>query len=602
MAILRYLRILLVARQTFARFPLSIMLASVASFLAVYAVETQSTAHELQQLIQVGFLGAILFVGLELFGESVDFQFKERQYLNLLGFALLALYFFTLPKTLNTVHYTRFFLFLISFSLSISVAPYLRRPEVESFWYFNEQLFIRLLAAIFYSAVLYVGIMIAVISIEHLFTWKFSDSFYWDILILIGGIFNTWFFLAGIPQDFSRLIPENPYPQGVKSFVAYLLLPLLTVYLLILYLYFFKIVLAWDLPQGWVAYLIVTYALIGILTLILLHPYLAHSRRVLAFRRRFYWTLLPLILLLWVGIGRRILDYGITENRYFLAIFSLWLMAMSLYFLFSRNQRLYLIPLSLWLLTFFSAFGPWGAFQMAERSQINRLKYFFDKYQLLNQNKLSLQKARFANLSEADMQQIGAVINYLGYHDSLEELQPMFSFRLDSIFRGGIDPISKEEKLLQAIGNRELLWAVNLPIYSHTLTFAAASEHKLLKIKDFDYSLNFDQNYPQEQPENYNLDDLEIRLKPYFMDNKIRVYNHNTDEVLIEFDLARLIQKLIQKFAKKSLEIPSAEMTILLESAHYKAKLQLKTIHIIRRDKSDNVCRGFSGTIFLKFF
>ncbi|MCU0443802.1 MAG: DUF4153 domain-containing protein [Microscillaceae bacterium] len=600
MAILRYLRILLVARQTFARFPLAIILSIIASLLAVYAVESQSTSHDLQQLVQVGFLGAILFIGLELFGESVNFEFKARQYLNLLGFGLLALYFFTLPKTLNTVHYTRFFLFLISFSLSISVAPYLRRPEVESFWYFNEQLFIRLLTATFYSAVLYLGIMIAVVSIEHLFGWRFSDNFAWDMLILVVGVFNTWFFLAGVPQDFSRLIPENPYPQGVKSFVTYLLLPLLTVYLLILYLYFFKIILAWDLPQGWVAYLIVTYSLVGIMTVILLHPYIAHSRRVLAFRRRFYWTLLPLILLLWVGVGRRILDYGITENRYFLALLSVWLMAMSIYFLFSRNQRLYLIPLSLWLITFFAGFGPWGAFQMAERSQINRFAHYLNKYKLLQNGKISLQKARFAAISEADMRQLGAVINYLGNHDSLEELQPFFSFRLDSVLRGGIDPISKEEKLLQAIGNRELLWAVNLPIYSHSTHFVASSEHKLLKIKDFDYSLNFDQSYPHEQPDNFDLDDLEIRLKPYFIDNKLRIYNHYTDEILIEFDLERLIQKLTTKYARQPLAIPSADMTILLESSRYKAKLQLKTIQVIRRDK--NISRGFSGTIFLKFY
>src|SRR5690554_7276939 len=86
------------------------------------------------------------------------------------------------------------------------------------------------------------------------------------------GFFNTWFFLSGIPEKLDQ--SEGAYPpKELKVFAQYILLPLLAVYLLILYGYGAKIVLIWDWPRGIVSYLIICVAVLGITTFLLLYPY-----------------------------------------------------------------------------------------------------------------------------------------------------------------------------------------------------------------------------------------------------------------------------------------------------------------------------------------
>jgi len=54
----------------------------------------------------------------------------------------------------------------------------------------------------------------------------------------------------------------------------------------------------------------------------------------------FYNLLLPLVVLLFIAIFRRIRDYGITENRYFVLIIAIWILAMVLFLLLSKKKQL----------------------------------------------------------------------------------------------------------------------------------------------------------------------------------------------------------------------------------------------------------------------
>src|SRR5690606_24507962 len=136
-----------------------------------------------------------------------------------------------------------------------------------------------------------------------------------------------------------KLNHVNTFPKGLKIFVQYILIPLAIIYLLILYAYSAKILVEWNLPNGWVSMLILWYAVFGILAILLAYPLRDDTDNpwVRLYSRFFFVGLLPLILLLFIAVGVRIGDYGVTELRYYVVLLGIWLMMMALYFIFSKH-------------------------------------------------------------------------------------------------------------------------------------------------------------------------------------------------------------------------------------------------------------------------
>ena len=156
--------------------------------------------------------------------------------------------------------------------LLVAFAPFIKAGNINAFWQFNKSLFLRLLTGGIYSVVLYIGLALALLAIENLFGVRISSKTYFKLWIVITGIFNTWFFLAGIPKNLQLLEQETSYPKGLKVFSQYVLISLILVYFIILYSYSIKILIQWQLPEGWVSYLVTGFAGLGVFTLLLLYP------------------------------------------------------------------------------------------------------------------------------------------------------------------------------------------------------------------------------------------------------------------------------------------------------------------------------------------
>jgi hypothetical protein len=153
----------------------------------------------------------------------------------------------------------------------------------------------------------------------------------------------------------------------------------------ILYFYCLKITINWELPRGWVSYLVLAYSIVGIFALLLVHPLHKEKAKswIILFNKIFYYTLIPLIVLLFVAIFTRVLQYGYTEARYFVLLISVWLTSVVLYFIVNKKATIKFIPISLFVFGVFALMFPYfNAFSVSKRSQENELK------QLLTENKL----------------------------------------------------------------------------------------------------------------------------------------------------------------------------------------------------------------------
>lgn len=418
---------------TFKRFSFSLLCAFAATGLAIFLVEKGgSEPSYLFNIILVAILGIPLFAVIKLTDEQRGWPSIISNGILAGGLLLLVVYFLTLPSDIGTSPYKyiyRYVLYFLGVHLLVAVGPYIGNSHLSAFWQYNKTLFLRFLTALFFSGVLFVGLTVALGSIQLLFEVDVEEVRYLQLFILLGGVFNTWFFLAGIPP--ARTAP-TAYPKGLKVFTQNVLIPLVILYLFILYLYTGKILLQWSWPEGWITYLVLSFSITGILALLLLYPVRerVENRWINTFANSFFWALVPLVILLLLAILRRIWEYSFTIERYFVLMLGLWLAGIVIYFLVTKKQNIKVIPASLCIMAFLISFGPWSAFSVAEQSQLDRLRFYLNKNGILQNGQI--QKTATVMKFE-DRRQISSILRYLNSSHGLKGLQPWFAQDLDSL-------------------------------------------------------------------------------------------------------------------------------------------------------------------------
>lgn len=407
------------ARQTFQRFPLVLLAASAAAVvahrLADIEFEQAQGADALYPVWIACILGISLFFALTTLGESRNWPRRLRLAALLAGLLLLAGYYTSLPSPLRGADVARFLLLLAALHLLVAFGPFIGRREAENgFWQYNKALFLRFAAGALFSAVLFIGLALALWACETLLDFDFDEEIYLQLWFWVVFVYNTWFFLAGAPDDYDRLQLLEEYPIALRIFTQYVLIPLVVVYLAILYTYLGKIIVQWDLPKGWVGYPVIGVSIIGVLALLLVHPVRdrAENRWIVTYSRWFYRTLYPLIGLIAVAIWTRINAYGITEKRYLVVVATVWLLGIALYFTFRRRGDIRVIPITLCLVTALTTVGPWGATAVSRRSQLGRLRALLVSAEVMVDGKLGSAPKR---LAFEQGKEISNIVKYL--HD-----------------------------------------------------------------------------------------------------------------------------------------------------------------------------------------
>ena len=380
----------------------------------------------------VAALGISLMFALKMLSQRIG----KEILLQLFGIIFLIFFYFLLPE--REIQFTEVYAFLIipTFILShllVSFISFIGRNRELHFWQYNKNLFINIFLTAVFTGVLTGGIMLAILAVDQLFDFNFNSRYYsytFNFLAIFGSCF---IFLLFNEKGLSYLEKNGDYPVILKFFTQYILVPLLLIYAIILYFYSAKILINWELPRGWVSYLILAYSVVGILAILLVHPLKEDSTKswVKVFSNIFYYTLAPLIILLFVAIFTRILEYGYTEPRYFVLIIALWLTTVVLYFILSRKQTIKFVPISLFIFGLFSLTMPYlNAFSVAMRSQKSELMKSLTKNNLLENNKINFNK----EVSDAVADDISDKFNFLVKRKEAEFLYNLLSTEVKERF------------------------------------------------------------------------------------------------------------------------------------------------------------------------
>ena len=616
------------AKNSLIRFPLTILCSLLSAVVAIYLVEYGKSDNKMLPYINVmlcASIGIPLFFCTTIISNKKGFSKKNSGIINLIAASILVGIFFTLPDASSThntsLPYIKYAIYNITCHLLVSFVPFAFSRQLNAFWHYNKILFIRFLASILYSAFIFIGLAIALTSLKLLFDIDIHSELYFEIWIVLISIFNTWFFVSGIPENFDPLEQIYEYPKGLKTFSQFVLLPLLALYLIILYTYGTKILLLWDWPKGIVSYLIICVSVLGILTFLLLHPYGNQDGNswIKKSSKGYYFMLFPLLIILFIAIFMRVGDYGITINRYVILFLGVWLFIVFLYTALGKTNIKF-IPSSLACLLIIVSFGPWGMFSFSEKSQVNRLKNILETAGILENSKVKNETYwikdsipnlysdnEFENeskLNDSLASEVKSILEYLDSHHGFSSIKEWYKQNLDSIInlqspeKENYYNYSEAELYMKTLGLKyEVFYEDNI---EPRLTFNAANTGSVKKISGYDYFVPFEK-YTFEEGNSifsFNADSIEYKLEHV---NKPTVkLLLKTKAETITFEIEDLANKLRKEFGNEPDSLlPISKMQLNYSNANFDYKIEFHSIELVIQ-KNNLKLANISGDVFIK--
>jgi hypothetical protein len=264
------------------------------------------------------------------------------------------------------------------------------------------------------------------------------------------------------------------------------------IYFLILYTYSGKIALTWSLPKGWVSSLVIGFAAAGILTWLLNFLLKKYDKSLIisTFDRLFWVVLFPMVGLLMLAVGKRIMDYGVTELRFLGAHTGSWLLLCCVFFVIVRSRDIRFIPMSLTAFVLMGVYGPISGFELTRRSQKHRLQNLLEQNGMWADGKA---KPATEKMPEKTYNQITSCLYALRERGLLEDIQPWFDtakVHIDTLKNRQnyqIDPFVSFMNLKQQSST------TNMELYLNGL------EKNVLAVNGYDYYFKLDNQKPSDR-------------------------------------------------------------------------------------------------------
>lgn len=307
------------------------------------------------------------------------------------------------------------------------------------------------------------GLSLLLESCRYLFELAVPDSIYSYIRTTGASLLGPLFALAMVPANADESFVAGVKPElaekAIFNVLGFALTPLVLIYAVMLHIYAVKIAITATMPKGEVGRLVLTFGIIGTATYMVAYPWReAGLRPVRWFMRSWFWLMVVPTLLLTLAVWKRIAEYGVTPERYFLCLFAIWLAAMAVYMGMARGRMdLRAIPASVAIALLASSFGPWGATSVSIRSQLGEFRQILEKQGIIIGGRLTLESPRvekFARLV-ASNQRLDSILETLYGLDALDRIEFIFAGANDDPFLP--DPKDKHLRIVLGMnGMREL--------------------------------------------------------------------------------------------------------------------------------------------------
>lgn len=123
----------------------------------------------------------------------------------------------------------------------------------------------------------------------------------------------------------------------IEKLLNWIVSPAIIAYAALLTIYLLKIIITWTLPDGGVSYMVFAFTITALV--VKAFQILIEKRRYDWFYDRFSLISLPFVTLFWIGVARRIGEYGLTATRVYLLVCGAVMTVCILLFLSRRTGR-----------------------------------------------------------------------------------------------------------------------------------------------------------------------------------------------------------------------------------------------------------------------
>lgn len=371
--------------RTIRRFPLSSVFIVIVTMILLYLTHESYTLDDevsqiLTRIVITSVISFFLSTAMVLALEQSSLKSWKRVVFYSFVLVFAGVFYLALDKEPfdSTEGATMVFLTFFGFFAFLFFSPFLwlwrGYRELGYVRYFYAMATILLMSGVIWWAVMALG-SIAIASIDALFdvTWVNSNSYTYTAVLAFCTIAPI-FALARIPDR--DVIGEEQGSENVffTFLVKYVGLPFIVLYFVILYAYSLKVLMNFsDWPKWQISWMVIGFSVFGYLLYIFSYSIGEKSDLIQRVRRYFPAFVIPQVTMLFYAIYLRIAQYDLTMNRYFVVVFGLWLLGISLYYTLARSTRLVIIPASLALITLIISVGPWSVYELPLARQEARL-------------------------------------------------------------------------------------------------------------------------------------------------------------------------------------------------------------------------------------
>ncbi len=407
-------------KRSVQRFPITLCITALFMIIAImlthsdYAATNTDTLEKMLLALAIGIpLSATATLALERFKLSRT----KRLLVHVSSILLVGIYYLTIPTEMSTYFGMRFVALWAILFFAFLVAPYFYEREGLSRYILH--LTGRFFLTVLFSGVILGGIAMMIFTIEELFSVRWPDEIYMDLFIVVSGAFAVTHFLGSVPE-MDKELDVADYSKIFKSLFLFIVLPIVSVYTVILYAYFVKILLGFKLPEGIIGNLVLWYALVSVTTLFFIRDLRSEVPWLSKFIRIYIPLMAVPLAMLFIAIGIRINAYGLTMPRYFvfaLAIFS----ALSLLIMWLKKNDTAVVTVIL-LMAFITLtfFGPLSGYSMTLNDQTNRLEILLEENSMMGTDGKVTPNA---SLDTAQKKAVSEKIDFLLDAYSLEEVE-----------------------------------------------------------------------------------------------------------------------------------------------------------------------------------
>ena len=439
--------------NSFSRFPLTALYLAFATGLTWYIIWLDDPVpNYIEKLVYITVLGAIMSAAAqsayERFSGDENSPLKKinRLYYYICTVILTGGYYIIIAPSIKISEEVSVRTIVAIFAL---VCIYLWVPSFKKMKDFNSVTlthFKSIFIAILYAVVLSIGISSIIAAIDLLLykvnidTYAYANSVIWIF-------FMTMYYLSILPKFNSKLEEDvkytdkvGIYPKFLDILISNIAIPILAIFTGVLVVYFLKILITSKWPIGEVGPIVLGYSAAGIFIFILAG--LLENNFAKLYRTFFPKFLIGAVIMQLVSVYIRINAYGVTESRYYVALFGIYSLVCGIILSIKPTGRNGLIVLIVAGFAIISVVPPIDTFTVSRASQINRIEGILTSEGMLSNGKI-IPKENPSENAKIEITNILAYLDNRGYDPYVKWLPKDFDMYIQMKTVIGFEPYYK---------------------------------------------------------------------------------------------------------------------------------------------------------------